>query len=96
MKNIWFKDKRSSIEKEIDSILECLEPMSPDTKEYGIMVEQLAKLAKAQEFEKPRGVSPDVKAMLIGNGIITLLVLSYEKANVVTSKWTSFLFKGRV
>ncbi len=90
------KDKCTSLEKEIESVLKVMSQHSPDSKEYKAMSENLERLYKAKSYEKDRSVSPDTIAVVAGNLLGIALVLGYEKANVITSKAMGFILRGRV
>ena len=90
------KDKRSDLEKEIHSVHCYMQGFLPDEEEYQKCVEVLERLYKAKSLEKDRKVSPDTIATVIGGLTGTVLVLWFEKANVITSKAFNAVFKGRV
>lgn len=79
----------------IDALEARLVKVQPDTDEYPKMVEQLTKLHKLKESETPKRLSPDVVATVAGNLAGILLILQYERANVITSKALSFVLKLR-
>ncbi len=89
-------DKRTTLEKEIDAVLECMETIQPDTEEYTTMSKNLETLYSAKGKEKPWRINPDT----IFVGVIGLLqlgmILGHEKCNVITTKAMSYVFKGRV
>lgn len=89
-------DKRTNLEKEIDNVLEVMSVMKTDSKEYAETVKCLETLYKAKSGEKQSGISPDTIAIVAGNLLGIVLILSYEKANVITSKALGFIIKGRV
>lgn len=90
------KDKRTNLEKEIDSLLLEMEDKDPDTDEYRNNVKDLETLFKARSYEKQKSVSPDTIAIIAGNLVGILFVLNFERLNVITSKALSFVLKGRV
>ena len=90
------KDKRTLLEKEIESVLCNMSTYPPDSEEYGIMSENLERLYKAKSNEKERRVSPDTIAIIAGNLLGIALILGYEKANIITTKAFSHIMKGRV
>lgn len=57
--------------------------------------EQIAKLYKAKEQETPKRVSPDTLILVAGNLLGIVLILNYEKANVLTSRAIGFVMKLR-
>jgi hypothetical protein len=92
------KDKRTNLEKEIDSVLEYIESMTPGSDEYSKIVVNLEKLYKAREGLKSgqRRISPDTVAIIVGNLLGIALILGYEKADIITTKALGFVLKGRV
>lgn len=96
MKLFKSKDKRTKLEKEIDSVLELMEDLDPGDSDYQVYLDTVERLNKAKSYEKPRSISPDTKAIIVANLVITGAILWYEKANVITSKVGSYLIKGRV
>lgn len=89
-------DKRSNLEKEIDNVLKRMSELDPDSKEYSAMASNLELLFSAKSKEKDRKISPDTLAVIAGNLLGIGLILTYEKANVITSKALGFVIKGRV
>jgi hypothetical protein len=92
------KDKRTNLEKEIDAVLDYMDNMSPDSEEYTTIVTNLERLykAKADVDERKRKISPDT-ILLVGGGILEILIiLNYEKANVITSKAFGRILKGKI
>lgn len=90
------KDKRTDLEKEIHSVLCYMSGFHPDSEEYTLAAKNLETLYKAKALEKNKGVSPDVIANIVGGLTGTVLVLWFEKANVITSKAFNSVFRGRV
>jgi hypothetical protein len=95
-KKITKKDKRTNLEKEIDSVLYVMHTCYPDSDEYTTMSENLERLYKAKANEKDRHVSPDTKLIVAGNLLGIALILWHEKADIITSKALGFVLKGRV
>jgi hypothetical protein len=85
----------NGLQKVIDALEARLLMTQPETDEYPKMVEQLTKLHKLNESNSPKRLSPDVVATIAGNLAGILMILSYERANVVTSKALSFVLKLR-
>lgn len=92
------KDKRTNLEKEIDSVLEYIQSMTPESEEYTEITKNLERLYKAREGEKSkeRHMSPDTMLLVAGNLLGILVILGYEKADIITSKAIGFVLKGRV
>jgi hypothetical protein len=96
MFGITKKDKRTSLEREIDSVLEVMSNYKPDSKEYTAMADNLERLYKAKAQISERRVSPDTIAMVAGNLLGIALILGYERTDVIATKALGFVLKGRV
>lgn len=90
------KDKRTNLEKEIDEVLFYMSGLSPESQEYSNIINNLEKLYKAKNEELNRKIKPDTIAIIAGNLLGILLILGYEKTNIITTKALSFVLKGRV
>lgn len=90
------KDKRTNLEKEIESVINIMSIYSPHSEEYTAMAENLERLYKAKANERPSFVTPDTIAIVAGNLLGIALILGYEKADIITSKALGFILKGRV
>ncbi len=90
------KDKRTNLEKEIDSVIEIMGGYQPASDEYTAASESLERLYKAKSLTPIRKVSPDTILIVVGNLLGIGLILTYEKADVITTKALSFIIKGRV
>jgi len=90
------RDKRTNLEKEIDSVLKAMSALDADSEEYSAMVSNLGKLFDAKSKEKDRKISPDTIAVVVCSLLEIALMLNYEKAGVITSKALGFVIKGRV
>lgn len=89
-------DKRTNLEKEIDSVVKTMSEYDPCSVEYRDIATSLEILYKAKSHDRARHVSPDTIAVVAGNLFGLALILGYEKANVITSKALGFVIKGRV
>ena len=89
-------DKRTALDKEIDSVLEEMSLLKPDSKEYTAMVNNLEKLYKAKPVKGERKVPWDVIVSGAFSILGILLITNFEKTDVVTSKAFGWIHKGRV
>lgn len=89
-------DKTNYLEKEIQRLVFEASNEEPDSERYRVLTENIERLQKAKSYDKSSTVSPDVKATIICNLAIALLVLGYEKAGTITSKAWGLISKGRV
>ena len=90
------QDRRTPIEKEIDSLILELDYIDKSSEAYADMIGKLERLYKAKSYDTPRSISPDAKATIAANLLGIMLILSYEKADIITTKALGFVTKGRV
>lgn len=94
-KKITKKDKRTNLEKEIDSVIRTMGKLKPSDDMYTTTTDNLEKLYDMKSKDS-RKVSPDTKAVVAGSIIGTLLVLYFEKTGAVTTKALAWILRGRV
>ena len=94
---MFFKKKPAPepthLQKVIDNLLLELERTERGTEKHAHITDQIAKLYKLQEIDKPDVISKDA---LLAAGVtigVAVMVLYFEKAGVITSK--AFGFIGR-
>ena len=87
--------EKSELEQAISEVLFEMHGFGSESDEYAQQVDQLVKLHALKECEVPQRVSKDTMLIVAGNIVGILLILTYERANVVTSKALNFLFKLR-
>ena len=85
--------EKSGLEKAIDEILLEMQGFTADSDEYSVMVDQLDKLYKLKEIDKPCRVSPDTWAIVAGNIFGIAMIVGYERSNIVTSKALALIRK---
>ena len=88
------KNKKYTIDEEIHSVLCYMSTFKPDDEEYITAAKNLELLYKAKATVK--SISPDVVVGVVGGLVSTVLVLYFEKTNVITSKIFNSVFRGRV
>lgn len=93
---IYKRDKRTSFEKEVDSVLAVMSELEKNSKEYSEMLDNLKNLCESKSKEKDRRISWDTILVVGGNILGILLILGYEKTNIVASKALGFVLRGRV
>jgi hypothetical protein len=79
----------------IDAVLYAMQTFDPSSDDYAKLLKQLSKLYKLKEPPAPTRVSPDTLALVLGNLAGVLLIVTYEKHNIVTSKALTFVQKLR-
>ena len=90
------QDKRTNLEKEIDSVIQVMSGYQPDSEGYTAIVDNLEKLHKMKEGERNHKVKPDT-IWLVGCNLLGIaLIIWHEKADIITTKALGFVLKGRV
>ena len=87
--------EKTELEKAIEKVLFEMDEYTSDMDEYARMVDQLEKLYKLKDIDKPTRVSADTVAMITANLVGIAMIIGYERANILTSKALSVLFKLR-
>jgi hypothetical protein len=88
------KSEPTGLDQIIDALQEFVLTLDPDDNRYTTMVDNLSKLHKLRgEPSKP--ISRDAIITTAGSLAGILLILNYERLNVVTSKAISFVTKLR-
>ncbi|HMS83605.1 MAG TPA: hypothetical protein PKD12_08145 [Nitrospira sp.] len=72
-----------------------LQALDPISKEYDLVLDQLIKLHKMQDADRPKSISPDVLVSAATNLLGILLIINHERTGIVTSKALSFVPKTR-
>jgi hypothetical protein len=93
MLNITKRNKQSELDKEIDRQLCVLLEQAESPEQIKEAIDLINQRKPAKE---KKTVSPDTLAIVIGNLAGIILILGYEKANVITSKALGFVIRGRV
>lgn len=92
--------KPTAIDEAIERLVSQMDGYDTYSDEYTKMVANLKVLTEANEVAKttakPDIVSANTAAMIAGNLVGIVLILSFEKANVITSKSLSFVLKPRI
>lgn len=90
------KDKEpTALQKTIDVLHDRMLAADPSSKEYAQMADQLVKLYPLIPETEPKRVSPDTWALIGANLAGILIIISYERVNVITTKAIGFLTKLR-
>lgn len=87
------QDKRTELEKEVDKAVSDLVKSAEKADDVEKAVRVACEWEKSRN-KKPR-ISPDTIAMIAANLVGIVLILGYEKADVITSKALGFVMRGR-
>lgn len=99
MFKITKKDKRSELDKEIDSLLETMHQSDPTDDNYEKMSERVRTLCQAREsyIKDSNRINKNTVLTVCGSvGGILLILLFESKDQILRSKALSFVLKGRV
>lgn len=96
MKNFKLPPKKTdSLQNAINEALAQLSDLSPESPMYAVTMEQIERLYKLQEKHSTKPMSRDTLAIVIGNLAGIVLILGYERANILTSKAIGFVVKPK-
>lgn len=83
------------IEVAINRVLLSMEASAPDSPEYEKLVDRLSELHALKVNNTKNGLSKDTLATIIANIAGILLILQYERVNIVGTKALAFVQKLR-
>lgn len=93
--NPFKKTVADDLQTEIDRLHETLKNLPPASEEYNRVSDQVVKLRKLQsEVNSKKRVSPDAVAAALTNLTGIMLVLNYEKFNIITTKAFGMIVKN--
>lgn len=90
---LFKKKNRDNVELEMDRLLTELSKYSPEDERYAKINAQLVQLNGLKEPK--RKLSSDTVALIVGNVLVTVMILGFEQFAAVTSKAYSYTMKGR-
>jgi hypothetical protein len=85
----------SKLDEVIDELLNEMLATDIDSDEYSKLLEKVTKLYKLKEPYIPKALSRDTLLLVAGNLAGIILILSYERVNILTSKAAGFVMKLR-
>lgn len=84
-----------ALDKEIERLTIQLGDMSPLSDDYSKILKLITELTEARSKKNERAVSTDVLLTIGANVIGMLLVLNYEKLNVISTKALTMVWKNK-
>lgn len=96
MFNTLTKPQGPTLQEQIDTTLLEMKSHSSDSDEFDTLLNQLERLYKLQTTEKSDKVSKDTLLIVGGNLLGIMMILNFERLNVVTSKALSFVLKSKI
>ena len=95
--SIQTKNEPNMLDDAIERVLTRMQYEEPDSEEYGTLLgrlDRLISIKNAQKSEKPR-ISADTLVTAGASLLGIILILGYERVNVVTSKALGFVIKSK-
>lgn len=83
--------EKTSLDKAIEKLMSEMQEYKGDDPEYPKMVKQLEKLYAMKELEKPDHISYDTAVTVGGTVLAVLIMVMYERTNIMSSKALNFL-----
>ena len=82
-----------TIEQEKNRLLKKLKTLDPQSEEYEQAVTNYQRLTSAGNEKNQSAISPDVIATAVTNILGILIILNYERFNVISSRAIGFVFR---
>jgi len=91
----WSRGNFDPLDAPIVSLCSDLQTYGPETPEYARMLAELERLYSLKAAQRRPRVSSDTVAIVIGNIVGILIIVSYEHGHVMASKAKEYLIKPR-
>lgn len=91
-----FVAKSNSLDVEIEAVLSKLRKEDPCSDNYDILMNNLERLYELRNLDSKGKITPDAKALILSNILGIVVILSYERFNVITTKALGFVPRLRV
>lgn len=95
MLRILVNGKSSDYDEAIDRVLRELKETDLSTEEYDALLGNLERLNRLRTEDRSRRISPDTMAIVAANILGILIVVGYERGNVLASKGLGFVLKTK-
>ena len=86
---------KSQLDASIDAAHGILQNLDPNSQEYGVVLDRIAQLEKMKTNRRRPSINPDTLVMAATNLLGILLILNYERTDIVTTKALGFVNKTR-
>jgi len=100
-RKIMLKKKQqepTALDQAIDTVLSRMQYVEPESDEYGTLVSRLDKLHSMKIAQKDNRQKVSADALIAAGASILgiILIIGYERVNVVTSKALGFVAKAKI
>jgi hypothetical protein len=87
--------KQSILKESIDDVLIKMRTEDPSSEEYSQLLNKLERLIRLKDDESSNRVSSDTMAIVVGNLLGILIIVSYERNHVMVSRGINFLLRTK-
>jgi hypothetical protein len=91
----WSRGKPHPLDVAITALISDMQAYGPETKEYAVMLSELERLYSLKAENRRMSVSPDTVAIVMGNLVGILIIVAYERGNVMTTKAKDYILKPK-
>lgn len=86
-----------ALDQAIEDTLKALRNLVVGTEDHARATDQLVKLhaMRTEHLNRRKPISSDTLATVVGNGVVALIVVGYERAHIVTTKAPQFLARAK-
>lgn len=86
-------ETESMLDAEIAKTLKKLKDLDETTKEYGELLDRIAKLHKLKLDEQPEKISPNSALLVAANVFGIVAIIHHERLQIITTKAMGFIIK---
>lgn len=90
------KRKKSSFDEPIDRVLAHMKNTDLEDEEFAKLMTHLERFNRLRIEDKSRSkVSPDTMAIVVGNLVGLVIIVGFERNNIITSKGLGFILRAK-
>lgn len=89
------KRKASSFDEPIDRVLAQMKDTDLNEEEFNTLMTHLERMNRLRLEDRARKVSPDTMAIVVGNLIGLVIIVGFERNNIITSKGLGFILRAK-
>ena len=89
------REGKSPLDVSIEVAHASLQHLDPNSEDYGVVLDRIARLEKMRDAKRRPSLSPDTLVMAVTNLLGILLILNYERTEIVTTKALGFVNRTR-
>lgn len=89
------REGKSPLDVSIEVAHASLQHLDPNSEDYGVVLDRIARLEKMRDAKRRPSLSPDTLVLAATNLLGIFLILNYERTEIVTTKALGFVSKAR-